>query len=593
MATIFHSTSEMLKSILDSVKDGRTQLPDFQRGWVWDDERIRRLLISILRSYPIGSIMLLQTGNPNVRFKSRLVEGVQLNYPPEPQQFILDGQQRITSLYQALYLDEPVVTRDSRGKEVKRWYYLDIDIATDPDADKDEAVISVPEDKIIKGKGGIVLADYSTIEKECEAGMLPVQYLFKSDKLLKWQNQYFNSKNSQECSEKWTRFMSDIYSAFNNYQVPVITLLNTTPKEAVCQVFENVNTGGITLTVFELLTASFAADNFSLRDDWDLRYNGNYNDESSRGFKNNPILSVLENTDFLQAIALLTTYNRRKDNPNSAISCKRRDILNLTVEEYRWWSDKVEIGFYEAAKFLMEQKIFSKRDIPYASQLVPLAAIFVELGSKAHNYTVRQKIARWYWCGVFGELYGAATETRFSKDLPQVIEWINGGDEPDTVKEATFEPDRLITMRTRNSAAYKGVHVLLMREGCRDFMSGVPIDLQKYNSDNIDIHHIFPSAYCKKKGIPESLYNSIVNKSPLSAMTNRSIGGNAPSIYLEYLEKEKNIDKESLDEILETHLIDVDSIRTDNFETFFENRKRMLYNKILDTMGKKQLLDSK
>src|SRR5690606_38730626 len=118
MATIFHSTSEMLKSILDSVKDGRTQLPDFQRGWVWDDERIRRLLISILRSYPIGSIMLLQTGNPNVRFKSRLVECVQLNYPPEPQQFILDGQQRITSLYQALYLDEPVVTRDSRGKEV-------------------------------------------------------------------------------------------------------------------------------------------------------------------------------------------------------------------------------------------------------------------------------------------------------------------------------------------------------------------------------------------------------------------------------------------------------------------------------------------
>lgn len=586
MPTIFHSTSEMLKSLLDSVKDGRTQLPDFQRGWVWDDERIRRLLVSILKSYPIGSIMLLQTGNPNVKFKPRLVEGVKMNNSPEPQQFILDGQQRITSLYQALYMDEPVITRDSRGKKVKRWYYLDLNVATDPSADKDEAIVSVPDDKIIKGKGGIILANYSTMEKECKAGMLPIQYLFKSDKLLQWQNQYFDISNSQEYSLKWSHFMSDIYSAFNNYQIPVITLLNTTPKEAVCQVFENVNTGGVTLTVFELLTASFAADNFSLRDDWNLKYNGLPDDEEVRGFKNNPILSVLENTDFLQAIALVVAYNKKKSNPNVAVSCKRRDILNLDVEEYKRWSDVVADGFYEASKFLMEQKVFSKRDIPYASQLVPLAAIFVELGPKGHNHTVRQKIARWYWCGVFGELYGAATETRFSKDLPQVIEWINGGDKPDTIKEATFESDRLMTMRTRNSAAYKGVHVLLMREGCRDFMSGVPIDLQIYNSDSIDIHHIFPRAYCRRQGISRDYYNSIINKSPLSSMTNRSIGGNAPSEYLKFLEEEKNIGREALDKILETHLIDVDSIRSNDFETFFEKRKEALYKIILNVMGK-------
>lgn len=583
MSTIFHSTSGMLKSILDEVRDGRTQLPDFQRGWVWDDERIRKLLTSILKSYPIGSIMLLQTGGSNMKFKPRLVEGVELNYLPEPQQFILDGQQRITSLYQALYIDGPVTTRDSRNKEIKRWYYLDIDVATDPDADRDDAIISVPEDKIVKGKGGVVLADYSTMEKECEAGMLPVEYLFKSDRLLQWQNLYFSAGDFHERSTKWTRFMSDIYSAFNNYQVPVITLLNTTPKEAVCQVFENVNTGGVTLTVFELLTASFAADNFSLRDDWNLRYNGQANDDI-KGFKNNLILSVLENTDFLQAIALIVTFNRKKHNPNKAVSCKRRDMLNLNVEEYKEWSDRAEEGFYEAAKFLMEQKIFSKRDIPYASQLIPLAAIFVELGSKAHNHTIRQKIARWYWCGVFGELYGAATETRFAKDLPQTIEWINGGNQPDTITEAAFESDRLITMRTRNSAAYKGVHVLLMKEGCKDFMSGVSVDLQTYNNDNIDIHHIFPRAYCESKGISRDLYNSIINKTPLSAITNRSIGGNAPSIYLEFLEREKNINEGALDKILGTHLINVSSVRTDDFETFFEGRKKALYERILNTI---------
>jgi len=580
----------MLTSLLDSVQDGRTQLPDFQRGWVWDDERIRKLLVSILKSFPIGAVMLLETGNRNVKLKPRVIEGVQLQNPPQPQRLILDGQQRITSLYQALYLDKPVKTTDSHGKVIKRWYYLDINIATgaNVDKDKDDAIVSVPEDKIIKGKGNVVIADYSTMAKECEAGMVPIQYLFKPDKLLQWQNQYFSIDMSQERFLCWSKFMAEAFSAFNNYQLPVITLLNTTQKEAVCQVFENVNTGGVTLTVFELLTASFAADNFSLRDDWNSRYEGCPNDEDAKAFKDNHILAILENTDFLQTVALLVTYNnRKKNNSGAAVSCKRKDILNLTLKEYQAWSDKVTKGFYEAAQFLMEQKVFSRQDIPYPSQLIPLTAILVELGSKAHDHAIREKIAQWYWCGVFGELYGASTETRFAKDLPQVLDWLDGGNEPDTISEATFEPDRLLTMRTRNSAAYKGVHVLIMREGCRDFMSGIPIDLQTYYDDSIDIHHIFPTDYCNKKGISKDLCNSIINKSPLSALTNRSIGGKSPSIYLKLIEEEKNIDADTLNKILETHLIDVDAIRSDDFNTFFEKRKEALYCKILKAMGQK------
>lgn len=97
MPTIFHSTSGLLTTLLDSIKTGSIQLPDFQRGWIWDDERIQRLLVSILQSYPIGAIMLLRTGNPEISFKSRPLEGVQLNNIPCPDQLILDGQQRLTS----------------------------------------------------------------------------------------------------------------------------------------------------------------------------------------------------------------------------------------------------------------------------------------------------------------------------------------------------------------------------------------------------------------------------------------------------------------------------------------------------------------
>src|SRR5438093_337575 len=112
-ATTFDSTKESLQDVLKSVREGKTQLPDFQRGWVWDDARIRGLLASISMSYPIGAVMMLQTGNPGVRLHPRPVEGVgPIDVLPE--RLILDGQQRLTSLYQALFFDGPAKTRDSR-----------------------------------------------------------------------------------------------------------------------------------------------------------------------------------------------------------------------------------------------------------------------------------------------------------------------------------------------------------------------------------------------------------------------------------------------------------------------------------------------
>jgi len=575
--------------LLDSISSGKTQLPDFQRDWVWDDERIRRILASVLQSYPIGAIMLLQTGNPNVNFLPRPIEGVSLNGPVNPERLILDGQQRLTSLYQALCTGKPVATRDSRGNSVKRWYYLDIEKCIDPNSDKEEAVLSVPEDKLVRGMYNQVIADYSTREKECVAGVVPVHLIMNPQELFKWQADYLSdSQKLAERSVKWVKFTTIVQSAFTQYQMPVIMLLNTTPKDAVCQVFENVNTGGISLTVFELLTASFAADNFSLREDWQCRSVGSKCPATytfNTYFEQDPILQGLGNTDFLQAVALLVTYQRKKANPSVAVSCKRKEILKLSLQDYRTWADKVTQGFFDAAKFLMEQKIFSRRDLPYATQLIPLAAIFVELGTQAHNQTVRQMIARWYWCGVFGELYGGAVETRFARDLPQVVDWIKGGSLPDTITEAYFDPNRLLSLRTRNSAAYKGVHVLLMREGCKDFLSGVSIDLQTYYNDSIDIHHIFPVEYCRSKGIPPEDYNSIINKTPLSSRTNGIIGGNAPSTYLNNLQNKYNIPAANLDQLLRTHVIDVNAIRSDDFNTFFQKRKDELYNKILMAMS--------
>jgi hypothetical protein len=156
---------------------------------------------------------------------------------------------------------------------------------------------------------------------------------------------------------------------------------------------------------------------------------------------------------------------------------------------------------------------------------VPLAAIFADLGKEGETEGARQRIARWYRCGVLGELYGGAIETRFAHDLPEVVALVRGeAAELITIQDSRPQATRLLTLRTRNSSAYKGLYALLMRDGGRDFRTGEPIEAQTFFDDKVDIHHIFLERCCKMAGIEPDIYNSVINKTALSARTNRLIG---------------------------------------------------------------------
>jgi len=493
--TTFDSGKESLSSLLSLIEEGKTQLPDFQRGWVWDDDHVKSLLASVSLSFPIGAVMMLETGNVDVRFKPRTVEGVSLPAAKSPDQLILDGQQRLTSMYLALKSKVPVLTRDARKKPIKRWYYVDIAKALDPMADREDAIVSLPEDRQIRNFRGEIVQDYSTRELECQHELLPLNVVFDLGEITNWQMAYLQSDpaNFSDRLKRWTDIVSRIIQPFQQYQVPLITLRKETPKEAVCQVFEKVNTGGVTLTVFELLTATFATDDYSLRDDWA---------ERKKRLNKYPVLRGVDSDDVLQAITLLMSRERRQQaiakgiasERLPGITCKRKDILRLTLEDYTTWIEPTISGFEKAARLLHTQHIFADRDLPYRSQLTPLSAILSTLGGKAEHDGVRSRVLQWYWCGVFGELYGGATETRFARDLPDVVEWIetDTGQFPGTITDANFSPQRLLTLRTRNSAAYKGIHSILMRDGGEDFRTGETIGDQTYFDDRIDIHHIFP-----------------------------------------------------------------------------------------------------
>ena len=180
-----------------------------------------------------------------------------------------------------------------------------------------------------------------------------------------------------------------------------------------------------------------------------------------------------------------------------------------------------------------------------------------------------QKISRWYWCGVFGEMYAGAADTQIANDFSEVPSWLREEiDLPSTVREANFQSNRLLEVQTRASAVYKGVYALLIPNGCRDFLTGSSIDEQISSDSSIDIHHIFPRDWCRNQEIESNVFNSIINKTALSASTNRMIGGCAPSEYLQKI-KEKARDNVKMGEILTSHLISADALQADDFWSFF------------------------
>ena len=205
----FDSTKTSLYEILKDVNSGKIQLPDFQRGWVWDDNRIKGIIASVAKSFPIGAIMLLETGNDNIRFKTKPVEGVVGLNGTKPEMLILDGQQRITSLYQAIITNRVVNTRNSKGYEVKRWYYIDMVKALDPDSDLEEAIFSINENKIItENIGRDIVLDLSTEENEFKNLMYPVSMIKEYSVWRRKFNKYWNYNSDK--SELWDEFEEKI-----------------------------------------------------------------------------------------------------------------------------------------------------------------------------------------------------------------------------------------------------------------------------------------------------------------------------------------------------------------------------------------------
>lgn len=582
-----------LKDYLDWTRSGKIQLPDFQRGYKWEDERIRSLLVTVLRGHPLGIVMLLETGSDQVRFQPKPLEGSGAPAEKEPELLLLDGQQRLTSLTQALTGDGIVATKDDRGKLLDRKYFVDIDLALHGDEHIDDAVRSLPGDGVLRTNfNRDIVLDVSTREKEIEHRLFPLSLLF-SDDVIDWFFQFGDQEVVRD-------FNAKVIQPAKTYNIPAIKLEKDTSKSAVATVFEKVNTGGMPLNVFELLTATFAGDkDYYDREGEDFRLNDDWA-ETEKILAEHDVLRGVQSTEFLKAVLLLATRKRNlawtgADSTKApGVTSKNEDVLKLTLEEYLEWRDPLREAFVWAATFLADRRIYLSRDVPYSNHLVPLAAIKVVLGSDTDPHANSERLIRWFWSGILGEKYGGSSDTVFARDVMQVPPWVSGVEDaqlPWTVNEANFVESRLHSLRTRNAAAYKGIYALMLGRDPIDWIENKHFDRVQYADLAVDIHHIFPQKWCNDHAIDDEHRESIVNKTALAATTNRSIGGDAPSKYIERIKERAGIDDARVNELFEGHLVSPEAMRADDFDAFFAVRREALCELIEAALGKPVLRD--
>ena len=612
---MFHTNPKDLKALLAEVHSESLQLPDFQRDWVWTDEGVRQLLASVAAGFPIGAILSLETGG-ELKFKTRA-----LAHAPttgiEPEELLLDGQQRMTSLYQALNSEQPVRTQNSKGKAMSLYYYIDMKRALNT-VRLEEAIFAVLSDWTLRSNfNKDIDLDLRTTELECQQFMFPLnKALDVTDWLLA-----FTAEHGGGQTEFFKAFKKQVIDRIASYKVPVITLTKANSREAICTVFEKVNVGGKKLDAFELLTAIFAADNFDLRED--LRgtdraaFIAMHRREPSdaelkegrlpkiKGPAKTGVLAGLDERDVLQVACALQTHSERRkaiaegktdqrDIP--AVSIKANDLLKLDCSTYQKNADKMTEGYIQARKFFERLNIIRERDIPYLPTAKTIAAVHASMNRPDLNAAQIDQLAQWFWAVTLGETYGTSTDTRVARDMLELLDWLEGGsDTPRAITEISIRADRLDELRSRTSAGYKALHAAILNEGCLDFRTGKEARRMDVHDDPVDIHHIFPKKWAIENGISADRYDSIINKTPLFAQTNRIIGGRAPSDYLGRLEAElaksegDDSARDRLDDILSSHLIEPALLRADDFDKFYEDRKEGLL-KLMERKTQREIL---
>jgi hypothetical protein len=546
--------SKKYTDLISEIQKGQIKIPKFQRDFVWSIDKTAKLLDSILKGYPIGTFILWET---NERLNEIKNIG-NLALPPVPDdikvQYVLDGQQRITSLY-AAFLGASI----QKEGEKKITNYGSIFVDLDGDIDNNDEQIIVSE----QPKNTFITLN---------------EVLNFNQNLLKIKEQY---------SDEQFKKIHQYSQTFSTYDFSTVVLRKEDIDSAI-EVFTRINTGGQTLTLFEIMSAKTYDEEQSF--DMQTKFQKLLKDLEVSKY------DTISSTVILNVLSLILSKNKE---------CKRKVVLQLDKQSIiDIWDDVVSALKESIDYFRSVFRIPVSTLLPYDALLVPFSYFFYYQKEKPKGKQIRY-LDEFFWRISLSYRYSSSTESKLAQDIKR-IDQILQEQRPnyDDIKVFLNSPRDLIETGFSVGNSYcKAVLCLLAYYEPKDFRDNGKVNLDNSwlkmaNSKNY--HHFFPKSYLRKQGIGNE--NSIVNITLVGADLNkRKIRSKAPSIYIQDFIDEN----ESLTKSIKSHLIesiDEFGIYSDDYSVFLEKRADEIFkalknrielknkNLIEDTELKKMIL---
>ena len=514
------------------IDQGTIKIPKFQREFVWDKNQTAKLIDSIIKGFPIGTFIFWKTNEELRHHKD--IGNAKLPTPPKGDvvQYILDGQQRITSLYAVR--KGLIITKE--GKEID---YKDICINLSLDPDDDETVVVTEPPKE---------GDYITVYKLLNGSI-------------------------QELAAEYMQFLGkiEIYKKrLTSYDFSTISIPGY-PLDIACEVFTRINTGGTELTLFEIIVAKTYDEKkkFDFAREYDLLIdnNGTGKDLEDAGYETIPHATVLQCV--------------------SAYLCKqvrRKDILKLEKSKFikRWLVVKDGI-FHAVDYFRLNFRIPVSRILPYNALLVLFCYFFIKNNGDKPTHIQNKLLTQFFWWASLTNRYTAGAEGKIAADIKRIDKILKEKCPSYKGEEVNLTVDDVMwKWFSAGDSFCKAIICLLCYHQPKSFDSGAQVVLdnswlKQANSRNY--HHFFPKSYLKNEGWDNWYANCISNITLVDDYLNkRKIKANPPSKYIKTFQRTNDI----FDDTMKSHLIKVETygVLEDNYKKFIKKRSHKIVHEL-------------
>ncbi|MFB6199484.1 MAG: DUF262 domain-containing protein [Candidatus Nanohaloarchaea archaeon] len=571
-----------INKLLGQIDQGEYVIPHFQRDYEWGPGDVCDLFNSIIRDYYTGTLLLWDLnkydGGNGTWDPLWGMDESQLK--DEPSRAILDGQQRLSSLYYAIY--SPNELFPSR----KSYYYFFLDMDNLLNNNYEEII-----DYEHKRKSRNLEDFLEKQEELIERGEFPLLLLSDEDYLStnefeNWLQDYVRTKKEEGViSEDVTALkVQNELRKILQYKFSVETL-EYSDVQKVCDIFTRINQKGMSLSTFDLMNAFLFPHGIELRKEWEDLENEDLKSVHKKMGEYILKLMSLRKQKYCSSKYL---YNLipESESSNGQIIIQDADEFRTTWKKAINYAEKARQKILNTGKY--EFGALKNSFIPNTTILPVLGALIWEYETNLNvgKQEFNQKIETWYWSAVFSGDYSGSSDTIMAKDYEEVVEWLEGGETPERVKNVDEEFIEGLDLKTDiKDSRYKAVLGILGKRNSSDFYK--VRNLGAWDVKKIDDHHIFPSKI-EGMSLPEEEKNSIANRTLILDETNKKIQNKRPSKYLDKIRNQHVEGEEEIQELMKSHLVNrkaLEHLENDNFQEFTKERGRTLKNEIKELVA--------